>query len=413
MKRKIIKINRRPTLYAALFVVFFLLMAIEDLFSKVLPSFFSYIDDAYAAIAMIGIVLYGIVAKRLAKPILLLGICAGIGLLSNFLYQIQPSKTAILIDILIFFKVYASLFCVIHLFSKKDAAQTLNYLTMLSKMMLILLTVLAFVSVFIPRMNDKFGNFQFFGQFTGTVAFWVIIFEAIISWNPNNNRKLYFILGLITVLRSGSGLGLFSFVLLWLIRNFVEKKKKIRMRYLVISGIALVLAGIREISTYLLNPEAPRAILFRTGWQIAKDYFPIGTGFATFGSVGAAKAYSPLYYVYHLNTVWGLSEKKMSFLLDSFYPQIFAQFGFLGFMIWTAASVQIFYYLYKKTHRQKYSYCAILYLVVIWLTACIGFNSGSVWGCCVFSIIGLITVRGDCTESNTDFTNIAAKNTTK
>lgn len=74
----------------------------------------------------------------------------------------------------------------------------------------------------------------------------------------------------------------------------------------------------------LARPES-----YKTALLILKDYFPFGSGMGTFGVAAAADYYSPLYYKYNLNTIWGLDPKNPMFLADAFYPTL-AQFGVVG-----------------------------------------------------------------------------------
>lgn len=68
---------------------------------------------------------------------------------------------------------------------------------------------------------------------------------------------------------------------------------------------------------------------------IFSDYIPFGSGLASFGTNAAAKYYSPLYYQYNLNTIWGLYPENPMFLADAFYPTL-AQYGMVGvfFFMW-------------------------------------------------------------------------------
>ena len=68
---------------------------------------------------------------------------------------------------------------------------------------------------------------------------------------------------------------------------------------------------------------------------IFSDYIPFGSGLASFGTNAAAKYYSPLYFKYHLDTVWGLYPENPAFLADAFYPAL-AQYGLVGlfFFLW-------------------------------------------------------------------------------
>ena len=84
-------------------------------------------------------------------------------------------------------------------------------------------------------------------------------------------------------------------------------------------------------SNRMARPES-----FKTaGTIIFSDYIPFGSGLASFGTNAAAQYYSPLYYKYHLDSIWGLYPENPMFLADAFYPTL-AQYGLVGlfFFIW-------------------------------------------------------------------------------
>lgn len=76
-----------------------------------------------------------------------------------------------------------------------------------------------------------------------------------------------------------------------------------------------------------------RPATYKTGFgKIIWDYFPFGSGLGSFGTAAAAKEYSPLYYKYHLDKIWGLSPDSPMFLADCFYPTL-AEFGVVGIFL--------------------------------------------------------------------------------
>lgn len=76
--------------------------------------------------------------------------------------------------------------------------------------------------------------------------------------------------------------------------------------------------------------EMARPATYETGMIIMfKDYIPFGSGLGSFGTAAAAKEYSPLYYKYHLDEIWGLDPANPMFLADAFYPTL-AEFGIVG-----------------------------------------------------------------------------------
>lgn len=76
----------------------------------------------------------------------------------------------------------------------------------------------------------------------------------------------------------------------------------------------------------MARPETYKAAI-----QILQDYFPFGSGMGSFACLGAWIYYSPLYYEYNLNTVWGLSPGG-GFICDAYYPTL-AQYGVVGLLL--------------------------------------------------------------------------------
>lgn len=84
----------------------------------------------------------------------------------------------------------------------------------------------------------------------------------------------------------------------------------------------------------LSNDELARPMTYKTSIKMLYDYFPFGSGMGSFACNGAWKYYSPLYYKYKLNDIWGLDEGG-GFICDAYYPTL-AQFGIVGvfFFLW-------------------------------------------------------------------------------
>ena len=123
---------------------------------------------------------------------------------------------------------------------------------------------------------------------------------------------------------------------------FVKKKLNFRSAKTVVFACVLVVVILAitwtRFDTYyvsgLNDDNLARPMTYKTSLVILEDYFPLGPGMGTFACNGAWKYYSPLYYKYHLNEVWGLSEGG-GFICDAYYPTL-AQFGIVGvfFFCW-------------------------------------------------------------------------------
>ncbi len=93
-------------------------------------------------------------------------------------------------------------------------------------------------------------------------------------------------------------------------------------------------------------PQTVRGTLYARAPEVAADYFPLGSGWATFGSSASRDVfYSPLYYIYGIAFTHGGTESDGSFLVDTFWPKILAELGFFGAALygalWVAGLVAI------------------------------------------------------------------------
>lgn len=106
---------------------------------------------------------------------------------------------------------------------------------------------------------------------------------------------------------------------------------------LLLTAIVLTVTWTRFDAYYvsgLSNEGLARPMTYKTSLKILWDYFPFGPGMGTFACNGAWKYYSPLYYHYNLNHIWGMDEAG-GFICDAYYPTL-AQFGVVGvfFFCW-------------------------------------------------------------------------------
>ncbi len=123
---------------------------------------------------------------------------------------------------------------------------------------------------------------------------------------------------------------------------FVKKKLNFQSTKTILFACILVIVVLAVTWTRfdayyvsgLSNDNLARPMTYKTSLVILGDYFPFGPGMGTFACNGAWKYYSPLYYEYNLNQVWGLGEGG-GFICDAYYPTL-AQFGIVGvfFFCW-------------------------------------------------------------------------------
>lgn len=124
----------------------------------------------------------------------------------------------------------------------------------------------------------------------------------------------------------------------YFVKNRLNFKSPKTIIYAVLLVTVILMVTWTRFDTYyvsgLSNDQLARPMTNKTSLQILWDYFPLGSGMGSFACNGAWKYYSPLYYEYHLDEVWGLSEGG-GFICDAYYPTL-AQFGIVGvfFFCW-------------------------------------------------------------------------------
>ena len=139
-------------------------------------------------------------------------------------------------------------------------------------------------------------------------------------------------------------------------------------------GTGVVLVAAQRFDYYFnnLRDDTARSVLLRTSFQIAKDHLPIGSGFGTFASAVSAEPYSRIYYMYHIQNVWGLSPKYPIFISDSFWPMIIGQCGYLGLFIYVLLMAILIWIVFETRRQNAWIYASGLAILVYLGIASIG-----------------------------------------
>ena len=111
---------------------------------------------------------------------------------------------------------------------------------------------------------------------------------------------------------------------------------------------AMVIAAWSKIDLYFVKAlsgevernEVARFMLYAAMPFVMIDYFPFGSGFASFATYSSGVYYSPLYSKYSLDGVWGLSKSYYAFVADTYYPSL-AQFGVVGILLYATFWIYI------------------------------------------------------------------------
>ena len=118
---------------------------------------------------------------------------------------------------------------------------------------------------------------------------------------------------------------------------------------------AYYVSGFEEGAERMARPESYKVAFGQILW----DYFPFGSGMGSFGSAAAADFYSPLYYKYKMDDIWGLTPDNPMFLADAFYP-VLAQIGVVG--------IFFFCVFWKRRFQEMNRIIDMRYYKVAWIT---------------------------------------------
>lgn len=127
----------------------------------------------------------------------------------------------------------------------------------------------------------------------------------------------------------------FVALLFFIKKKFNMKSPKTIISLATIMALCIAFTWTRFDAYYVSgwdNEALARPMTYKTSLQIMQDYVPFGSGMGTFACNAAWRYYSPLYYEYELNDIWGLDEGG-GFIADAFYPVVIAQFGIVGVIL--------------------------------------------------------------------------------
>lgn len=149
----------------------------------------------------------------------------------------------------------------------------------------------------------------------------------------------------------------------------VHRKVQTKVRYILYMAIPIAILAWDKIYYYYVqgNGRFAKSIMTSTSIQIAKDYFPIGTGFGTFGSNYAKEIYSPVYYLYGIAENAELGAESKKYLTDVFWPILFGETGVLGTVIYCGLIILLFVQIQRVFFYNKKNYFLLIFMFVFML----------------------------------------------
>lgn len=198
--------------------------------------------------------------------------------------------------------------------------------------------LITFVSYLVLYRGNYTGNME--DAAVGQLA--ILCAMTFYLFRPQTRKNLCFAIAIMALgLLSGKskffGEMVVFVALFWFLKGRIRLNSiKTIIQFAAIAAVVVFFTWTKFNAYYVegwangMDDRMARPESYKTAVTIAfKDYIPFGSGLGTFATNAAAEYYSPLYYKYNLNNIWGLYPDNPMFLADAYYPTL-AEFGIVG-----------------------------------------------------------------------------------
>lgn len=372
-------------------------------------NIFGYIDEVFALFALSYICVRWFKEKAIKKTdfvlLALMFLLVIEGIISNMISGLLTNVFAVGIDIVSTFKVL-----LIYIWAKNEVVDSDAIIVSIARFARCVV-VIAFVCMLISQVTDigmsdsaRYGikSFKFVfdnaGNFSKFFYFLIPVMTIDLKYDSGLWKKIMIALACVcwlSTLRSRA----FSFVALYLLFCYVYFKRKdiaFELKSKWYYGVILIAVALffswDQLMFYFTTSTQARAVLLKYSFVTLAEYFPLGSGFGTYGSDIAIDFYSELYSLYGFSRIYGIGLVHTNYLNDNYWPMIIAQFGVIGTGIMLFILWMIHKEIIQKAKRDKYCYFAALCALLFLLISSVASKSYSEYSSiCVFMLLGIMT----------------------
>lgn len=281
-------------------------------------------------------------------------------IVSNFKYRILPYESKFILSGILslkFFFVY--IFTRISLNNIKINFKFLRYIYIINNILLttyFIVIILNFSLKFLKSWGIRYGFIKTVSAGflhpaeLDFMAIALMITQLFLIIILNKSMKYYKIIcfeSFIIVLAAGRTKGLTFYIIYVSLILLSKYIKKINIKQVILLSPIIIWIAEDRIKSEILNDGSVRGLLYSTSFKIADDFFPLGSGFGTFGSNMSRVIYSPLYYIYNLSNSYGLSPAWPAYITDSHWASVIAESGWIGFSIYLIGIIILSTYFFK------------------------------------------------------------------
>lgn len=394
--------KNKQTLLILAIILLPLSLALELNLSNPLIGYCDEILTLFMAIYIVLLFLKGQLYRCDSNMVVLLIVFTVYGLLSNVYSGMAYSWKSAFLDAFLQWKIFIGFLVGKYISMEYSDNHIVNSIAKLCKVLFIIGAICGIISLFVDigmasySVDQRFGIPAYYFVFGNSGRYGIIVACELLfilqQYEGKKKVRVYEILALFNMLLTTKGAVYIIFVF-YIVLQFIFKKKnenaKIDFKSMIVLGLAGASASTYQISSYLLDNTAPRALLIKYGFVTANKYFPFGSGFATYGSSEAAKHYSRLYEQYGWSNKWTMGKSNGEALNDNYLATIIGETGYFGLIVFLSA----FFNIFKQINaiRCDYKVKAICMSIFIDLFVCFiatGITKSSI-GMMAFLVLGM------------------------
>lgn len=384
--------------------IFLILLIFEDVISHLIRPIQFY-DEFLAIILTLYYIAHvirrGKIRRKDGLIVLIVIALLIIGFKGNFDSKIQNNSILCIFDAFNIFKFIGAILGAQLIFDHYRFKELLiEYTSFMVKLAVAISTICMILNFFANigmhtdyRYGIRAYNFLYsrVGDFYNACVLWIIILTASLYYRNSKNTKLFIVLALINMcatLRSRA----WGYALLFVILYYaliIRRERKFRWWYAAAFAAMVSFISADQFSYYFSGNRA-RKVLLKYGFITARNYFPLGSGFATYGTAIAQRHYSELYRIYNFSLYWGLSPDRRSFLTDNFWPAVMAEMGFIGAVLMAILLCIVASKFLRVTDNKYSKVCVYFGLGTLFLSSLI---ASSFFSCTPLMIIMCVIVR--------------------
>ena len=331
------------------------------------------------------------------------------GTASTLLNGSDTSLTAVVKDLVLCGKFFAVFLCGKLLFLTADREEIFRRLRRMTRLLVTVIFLCGILSLFVNiGMGDqvRYGlrSYRFLFTHYMFLVYAEAVMTSVLCTGKDEDNRIYIGMALGTMLLTLRTKAV-VFCIIFLVFFLVERLgKEIKLRYYVLAGVAGIAVAWGKITEYLSwgFTYNMRNGLYLAGARLAAEYFPLGVGFAGFGSNLSYEYNTQIYYDLGLNTYQGF-DRGAPVVSDVFWPYIYGEFGVIGFLLYVGMLVMIFFSLREELREQpelmRGANCIFAYLLVASMAEAVFTNSTGVCSALLLSVYFRRTCRRSAEHS--------------